>query len=140
MAVQFKTTREQQEHEDAPQALRFVAHEFIKLSNEAGIIPVVTRLLRPVAGESGVHLDYRAIDFRDEMGVGGVRLYTHDLAEEIVKKMNSKFTRRDKYLVCIHHAFVSHASTNSSRAPYHFHIQIPQYAKNEIPDEWLVNA
>jgi hypothetical protein len=122
----FKTPQEEEELKYAPMALRLVAIYFSNLSRDAcGVVPVVTRIKRKVEGESGVHQDYRAIDFRDEMGVGGERLYTDDDVKFLVEAMNSHFPRQDGKLVCIHHAFTNHKKPDSSRAPYHFHLQIP---------------
>lgn len=124
--IEFKTDREKEEFEYAPEALRIVALYFASLSVDAcGVTPVVTRIKRPVEGESGVHQDYRAIDFRDEVGVGGTRLYSPDQVEFLFKAMNLRFPRGDGKLVCIHHAFVNHKKADSGRAPYHFHLQIP---------------
>lgn len=126
MKIEFKTPREEEEFKFAPSALRTVALYFVTLSVDAcGVTPVVTRIKRPVEGESGVHQDYRALDFRDEMGVGGPRLYTDDQVEFLVNAMNLQFPREDGKLVCIHHAFVNHKKADSGRAPYHFHLQIP---------------
>lgn len=122
----FKTKREEKELKEACPALKLVADYFVYLSiNNCGVVPVVTRILRPVEGESGVHQDYRAIDFRDEQGVGGPRLYTPAQVTLLVTAMNKKFPRNDGKSVCINHAFTNHLVPESKRAPYHFHIQIP---------------
>lgn len=124
--MKFKTPQEEEEFKYAPEALRVIAFYFDGLSRDAcGVEPVVTRIKRKVDGESGVHQDYRAIDFRDEVGVGGPRLYTPDQVEFLYKALNLKFPRGDGKLVCIHHAFVNHKKPDSGRAPYHFHLQFP---------------
>jgi len=126
MIMVFKTPQEEEEWKYAPLALQLVALYFCELSRDAcGVVPVVTRIKRKVEGESGVHQDYRAIDFRDEMGVGGKRLYTDDQVKFLVNAINLKFPRQDGKLVCINHAFVNHKKPESGRAPYHFHVQIP---------------
>jgi hypothetical protein len=134
--VIFKTEREEKEFQESCPALKLVADYFVYLSiNNCGVTPVVTRILRPVEGESGVHQDYRAIDFRDEQGVDGPRLYTPAQASMLVNAINKKFPRTDGKLVCIHHAFTNHLEKDSKRAPYHFHCQIAWAWKNVgLPD------
>jgi hypothetical protein len=136
MNVLFKTPREELEFAKMPKALKDISIRFISYSNDMGIVPVVTRIMQPVLGESGVHLDNRAIDFRNEMGVGGSKLYTDAQAEELVKKIELDFPRRDGKLTIIHHAFIRHDDILTSRAPYHFHIQISPYAKSVYPPWW----
>lgn len=121
----FKDRFAEEEWACIPAALRYICEEFCALSLSVGVIPTCTRVLRKVPGESGVHQDNRAVDFRDEMGVGGTRLYTPVQVDLIVNTINAKFPRDDKKLVVIHHAFVNHSETASARAPFHFHIQIP---------------
>lgn len=124
----FKHDHIEKELEGACPALQAIARTFEELSMKLGIEPVITRILDPVTGESGVHQDYRAIDFRNEMGVGGPRLYTDEQAELLVKQMNLRFPRKDGLKTCIHHAFINHQG-RGGRAPYHFHTQIPYWAK-----------
>lgn len=123
MTVEFKTDREKQEYWQMNIALKVVADYFIDLSLKLGITPVVTRILEPVPGESGVHQAGRAIDFRNEHG--GRFLYTDAEALQLVEAMNKRFPRTDGRLVCIHHAAINHSIPNGPRAPYHFHCQIP---------------
>jgi hypothetical protein len=132
----YKTPREEQELEQACPALQLVAGYFEALSQRFGIEPVITRILEPIKGESGVHQDYRAVDFRNEMGVGGPRLYTDEQAKVLVDEMNKRFPRKDNKLVCIHHSFVNNKDPNSKPAPFHFHVQICwEWKKNGLPEE-----
>lgn len=132
----FKTQREEKEFNNAPISLVMVANEFVRISLALGILPICTRILAPILGESGVHLDYRAIDFRDEQGVGGPRLYTSEQVSALVKGVSQRFPRKDGKQTIIHHAFLNHADINSRRAPYHFHLQIAPQAKFSVPDWW----
>lgn len=124
MNIEFKTDRARDEYANIGPALKIVCDYFVGLSHWHGITPVVTRVLEPIPGESGVHQAGRAVDFRNEIGVGGRCLYTDAEALDIVAKMNARFPRKDGRLVCIHHAFTNHANPAAGRAPYHFHLQI----------------
>ena len=96
--------------------VRYMSTHFELLSLEYfKIDPVVTRILEKVDGESGVHQDKRAIDFRNESPKGAF-LYTADQVKFLVSEMNKKFPGEDKYPSCIHHSF--------NGGNHHFHLQV----------------
>lgn len=106
---------------ESPKRLQEVARVFADLSKALGVEPVVTRVWDKVKGESGVHPDKRAIDFRDQYtGPDGKprRLYTEDEVQYLVSSMNTRFPRKDGYPTCLHHGFQG--------GPEHFHCQIPR--------------
>jgi len=118
----FKTAIIIAEFISAPIMLQIIAEDFADYSiKEFGIEPVVTRILEVVEGESGVHQDYRAIDFRNEHG--GIKLYQPNQVAELVDYINSRYPRVDDYDTIIHHSF--------DDGPEHFHIQLP-YAVNVL--------
>lgn len=121
--MQFKSPEMKEELNNACIALKNVAYTFANLSMDVGVEPVVTRVLEKVEGESGVHQDYRAIDFRNEHD--GKFLYTADQIKHLVEAMNKLFPRDDGKLVCIHHAFVDHNHPENGAGQFHFHLQIP---------------
>jgi hypothetical protein len=116
--MKFKSDREKEEFEKAPVVLKLIAKEFSDLSDRFGKEAVVTRILDPVAGESGVHLDYRAIDFRDYHE--SEHLYNIDERLALVSVINALFPRNDGFKTCLHHGGTAE----------HFHIQVPQNIKN----------
>lgn len=117
--MKFKQEKMKAQFEARPAKLQEVCEYFAQLSEGYGVEPVVTRVMDPVAGESGVHMAGRAVDFRNELRFenGSRFLYTEEQAEEIVKAINERYPRYDGKVVCLHH---SHRG-----APLHFHIQIP---------------
>lgn len=132
--MQFKDNQALNEFARAPAALKLLMNSFSDFSLSEGIQPLVTRILAPVEGESGVHQDYRAADFRDEFGGG--RLYSQDQVARILSSMNSIFPRTDGKLVLIHHSFVNHEDPGSVPSPAHFHLQIPWEWKMD-PIRWV---
>lgn len=119
MKVEFKTPQVQAEYENASLILRLLAEDFIRLSNNMGIIPTVTRVLETIPGSSGVHEDSRAIDFRDEHQ--GRFLYTDEQIKWMLGEINTKWARNDNKPTMIHHSFQG--------APYHIHLQIATLTK-----------
>ena len=117
--MKYKTDRVFNELMAAPVMLQYVAEEFNRISRQLGVEPVLTRVLEEVEGSSGVHEDYRGIDFRNEHK--GVFLYTYEEVLAIEKYINDKFPRNDGRVTCIHHGFMG--------GPEHFHIQIPYLTK-----------
>lgn len=107
----------------APLLLKILVQDFCDLSNQYGIEPVVTRITDPVEGESGVHLDHRAADFRDEHE--GEFTYSEQQRLEILGYLNSKYFRNDGKLSVIWHAF--------NGGPHHFHVQIAALTKAYMP-------
>ena len=117
--MKFKSARIMAQYELLPDKLQEIAEAFVQLSKDNGIEAVVTRVCDPVAGESGVHRDHRAIDFRNEYIVGESKrcLYSLEMVEEILLTINEQFPRSDKFKTLIHHSF--HGGL------LHFHLQIP---------------
>lgn len=97
-----------------PVILKRICEDFDLLSAAFDIESIVTRVLDPVEGESGVHPAGRAVDFRDECD--GSFLYTEKQVAAIVEFLNEKYPRSDWKKVCIHHSF--------NGGPAHFHLQI----------------
>ena len=118
--MKFKSDRERDEFDRAPVILKLVANEFESLSKRFGIEPTITRILSPVSGESGVHQDYRAIDFRDYCD--GKHTYTMDERIAIVAMINALYPRNDGFKVAIHHKIEGSVD--------HFHLQIPVNVKS----------
>jgi len=112
----YKHPHLKDELENASVVLQLLAMSFELVSESLGIIPVVTRILEKVSGSSGVHEDYRAIDFRDECD--GKFLYEKEDIDYILNEINSKWPRNDGKPTCIHHQFQG--------GPYHFHLQLPR--------------
>lgn len=128
MNLEFKNDRARADYHNACMALRVVTDYFVMLSNKLGVIPVITRIEEPVANESGVHLAGRAVDFRDEIGVLGPRLYNNLQRQTLLEEMSTRFQRKDGKPLIIHHA----AQDGAGRAPYHFHCQIPANWKTDF--------
>ena len=72
-----------------------------------------------VKGESGVHTDNRAIDFRDQYMEN--YLFRPAEREILLKYINEKYQRNDGYKSLIWHSF--------GNGPYHFHLQIAKTVK-----------
>lgn len=117
--MKFKRPHLKAQYEASPQKLLEVCEAFNQLSLKEGIEPVVTRVTDPVEGESGVHRQHRAVDFRNEFFDGKTkrRLYPIETVEHILDSLNNKFPRKDNRVVAIHHSFKGGA--------FHFHLQIP---------------
>jgi hypothetical protein len=127
MNIKFKNDRAKQEFFAAPALVQQMGFEFDWISSRFGIHPVITRIKSEVEGDSGVHADYRAIDFRDEYG--GELLYRPEIADAVCKYMNAKFPRLDGLKTCIHHRF---KQKDGSLGPLHFHVQAPSRAKTNM--------
>ena len=94
--------------------MHLLANAFEKASMDVcGVPVVVTRILGKVEGDSGVHANFRGIDFRDEFN--GTNLYTDTERELILEYMNSSFPRNDGKLTLINHSF--------NGGPRHWHLQ-----------------
>ena len=114
--VRFKEERLQAQLLETSSLLQEMAVQFEAICRDvAGIEPTMTRVSDPVEGESGVHLDKRAFDCRDEFAPNQF-LFTPSQRDEITKKMNELYPRNDGKKTCIHHSFRG--------APHHFHIQV----------------
>ncbi len=111
----FKEPQMQAQYEARPAILKQICDDFCALSQDYGIEPVVTRVTDPVPGESGVHPQGRAVDFRDQHE-GGF-LYTDEQKAAILAELNRKYPRNDGRETVISHSFQG--------MPFHFHLQIP---------------
>lgn len=122
--MKFKKPEIETELANAPIFLQQFANVF-DLESKAfcGQEGIVTRVLEPVEGESGVHLDYRAVDFRDEFEGGS--LYSEDQVKHLVEFMNKLYPRNDGKVTCLHHSFAG--------GPHHFHIQLATLTKTYMP-------
>jgi hypothetical protein len=118
--MKFKQPKMEQEYLARPARLLEVCQYFEELSHGYGIEPVVTRVLDPVRGESGVHPQGRAVDFRNETRDADGNshfLYGPEQSNEIVAKVSERFPRHDGKPTILHHSF--------NGAPWHFHLQVP---------------
>lgn len=121
----YKFGNIQIEFQNAPLLLRIIALDFIAASNAMGIEPIITRILEPIEGESGVHRWHRAIDFRDEFN--GLLTYNLKQASDILTYINTKYARNDKKDTLISHQFKD--------GPKHFHLQIAESNLAYMPRE-----
>jgi hypothetical protein len=117
--MDFKEPHIKEQFDKAPVLLRLIAQDLEQIASFFGIQAVVTRITDPVQGESGVHLDYRALDIRDEHN--GNFTYPEVLRIAIINHLNKKYPRNDGKLTCIWHSF--------GGAPHHFHLQISTLTK-----------
>jgi len=117
--MKFKKPHMKEQFDACPTKLLELCEAFNQLSLKEGIEPVVTRVTDPVEGESGVHLQHRAVDFRNEFHDGKAKrwLYPIETVDHIVDTLNKKFPRKDGKPVALHHSFKNGA--------FHFHLQIP---------------
>jgi len=123
--MKFKVPRLEKEYNNAPLLLRLICNDIDSYTKERyNKELVVTRVLEPVTGESGVHQDYRAIDFRNEYC--GKKMFKDFESEEIVSRFNDKYRRNDGYNTVIHHSFEG--------GPWHFHVQIARDTKAYMED------
>lgn len=126
--MKFKSEQVEKEFEAAPILLKIISYEFSSISlRMIGQEGIMTRVLEKVVGDSGVHEDYRAVDFRDEFDGG--RLYTDDEVKSLCSYMNENFKRNDGKPTMIHHSF--------NGGPLHFHIQIAISTKTYMPSSQL---
>lgn len=114
--MKFKEPHLETQYQGLPTLLHHVVEDFARLSEEMGITPVITRVTDPVAGESGVHLDGRAVDVRDEHA--GVFTYSSSQRESLVNQINKLYPRIDGKVTCLHH------SAPGSTAHFHFQIAV----------------
>lgn len=122
--MKFKKPEMEAELSRASLFLRQMANIFdMESKAHCGQEAIVTRVLEPVEGESGVHKDLRAIDFRNEFDGGFI--YSEDQVKHLVSFMNEAFPRNDGKVTCIHHSF--------NGGPHHFHIQLASSTKTYEP-------
>lgn len=118
--MKFKTPALEDEFLGASVFLQHLAEDFDKASkNYFGQEAIVTRIKESICGSSGVHEDYRAIDFRNEFDGG--RLYDEEQVKFLVNYMNLLYPRNDEKTTCIHHSF--------DGGPLHFHVQLARLTK-----------
>lgn len=86
--------------------------EFCKINFKKEI--VITRVTDPVVGESGVHIDYRAFDVRNQTESG--YYFDQSEIEKILAFFNHKYARTDNFRTVIHHSF--------NGGMFHLHCQI----------------
>lgn len=116
--MQFKDKVCATQFEVAPPVLKAIALDMDDYCKENfGIELLITRVLDPVPGDSGVHEAGRAIDFRDEHPEGTF-LFNEDQQIELDKYVNGKYERSDGKATLIFHSFCN--------GPLHLHLQIPQ--------------
>ena len=120
--MDFKEPRLKDQLETAPTLLKLAAEEFAALVAKFGKTAVVTRVTDPVEGESGVHLDHRAVDFRDEFD--GKFLFSEKERLAILNYINARFPRNDGKDTIIWHSF--------DGGPHHFHVQVAAATKSHM--------
>lgn len=112
--MRFKHAHLEDEFNQVPIFLREIVRDADALADYFGKEMIVTRVYEPVAGESGVHTDLRAVDTRDEHL--GEHTFTPEESAAIVAMINAIYERNDGYKTCIHHGF--------GGGPEHFHFQV----------------
>lgn len=117
--MKFKTPQEEKEFEKVSVILQLILGDLDFLAHSLSKEITVTRILASVAGESGVHLDKRAIDVRDEHE--GSRTFSPSEISFLLQAINLKWKRNDGFETMIHHQFQG--------GPWHLHIQIPSSTK-----------
>lgn len=117
--MKFKTPREEEQFQSLSLILKLIANDLEVIIDALQKEMTVTRVSDPVSGESGVHLDKRAFDVRDEFG--GIRTFSDSEVEIILKSINDKWKRNDGFQTVIHHKFQG--------GPFHLHVQIPVSVK-----------
>ena len=119
--MKFKTGAIKEQYKKSPAILKLILDEFENLSmGMFHVEPVITRLTDAVQSESGVHLQNRAADIRDEFN--GKRFYTDENVKYLVDYINHRYARCDGKKTLIHHSF--------SGGPLHFHFQVPALSVN----------
>lgn len=124
--MKFKVPRLEDEYNKAPLLLRLITEDmdgYVQQHFNKEV--VITRVLEPVSGESGVHQDYRALDVRNEYC--GSRMFNDYEVEIILKYLNEKYYRNDNHNTAIHHSFDGN--------PLHFHLQIALNTKVYMEDK-----
>ena len=113
--MQFKELSLKIQYKNSSAMLKMIAMDFEKISMHWGIEPVITRITDPVENESGVHVQKRAIDIRNEYMKQ--RIYNIEQVNALVNFINATYPRLDKYKTILHHRV--------DGSVWHFHIQIP---------------
>lgn len=132
--MKFKSDHMIAQYQIIPDKLKEICGIFDGLSTDNKIEAIVTRVSDPVQGESGVHLEHRAVDFRNQYSDGkSLRcLYSMELVEEITDHINNMFPRKDKFETILHHSFQG--------GLFHFHIQLAASDMTPIDVSRITNA
>lgn len=113
--MRFKKPEYAQEFSVLPKVLKIIALDMDRFSQETfGIEMVVTRVFEHVPGETGIHQQGLAIDFRDEYEQ--VLSYNLDQRRALLEYVNERYKRSDGFKTLISHKF--------KNGPRHFHLQI----------------
>jgi hypothetical protein len=120
--VEFKEPRLKEQFDAAPTLLKIAVEELAHIASRFGKTATVTRVTDAVEGESGVHLDHRAVDIRDEFG--GKFTYSEKERLAILHYINARFPRNDGKETIIWHSF--------GGGPHHFHVQIAATTKTHM--------
>lgn len=119
MKLEFKSPQVQAEFEASSLILRILAEDLVRLINNMGIIPTMTRVLEDIPGATAVHPDGRAFDIRDEFN--GKFTFSEDQIKWLLSEINTKWARNDGKPTLIHHSFQG--------GPAHLHAQISTLTK-----------
>jgi hypothetical protein len=120
--VEFKDAHLKAQYDDAPTLLKHAVEDLAFLADKFGKSAVVTRVTDSVEGESGVHLDYRAVDVRDEFM--GKFSFTETERLAIIHFINARYPRNDGKQTIIWHSF--------GGGPHHFHVQVAASTKTHM--------
>lgn len=113
--MKFKSEIEEAQFKGVSLILHLILQDLDLLIRGLAKEMMITRVCSSVPGESGVHLDMRAVDIRDEHE--GAFIFSPEEVVWILSAINAKWARNDKFDTIIHHKF--------DGGPAHFHIQIP---------------
>lgn len=120
--MEFKEPRLIDQFANAPTLLKLAVEELAFIASRFGKTVTVTRVTDAVEGESGVHLDHRAVDIRDEFN--GKFLFTEKERLAILHYINARFPRNDGKETVIWHSF--------GGGPHHFHVQVAATTKTHM--------
>jgi hypothetical protein len=120
--VEFKDAHLKDQFDAAPTLLKLAIEEIDFLAKKFGKSAIVTRVTDAVEGESGVHLDHRAVDIRDEYM--GKFVFTENERLAILHYINARYPRNDGKQTIIWHSF--------GGGPHHFHVQVAATTKTHM--------
>ena len=120
--ILFESKEIEEQFNNLPGVLKYIFDFFVLISLQEKVVPKVLRILNHKYEVS--HMNGRAVDVMNEMGIGGMHLFNPNAVDRILERMRERFPG----LIIV--------STNSQnwrekfgrRAAQHFHI--------EIPSEW----
>lgn len=114
--MRFKKPEYSTEFNVLPKVLKIIALDLDRYTQEKfGIEMIVTRVFEHVPGETGIHQQGLAIDFRDEFE--GQLTFNLDQRKELLQYANERYKRSDGFRTLISHKF--------KNGPRHYHLQIP---------------